>query len=185
MQKLLLWIARGVLTLLMFMSGVGPHDAQSNISNWFELLHLDRAAVATANWTVEPVLIWACAIFIVVSLLPNLMEAASKSGIIPKKIPPSRSRLSISADQALAAYSHAENPGWDGKRKIDYSSANKKGESSLVTFRKAGFPIPELPSDPVERAAIIKSFLDDIFQLVRDGHIGEAKRKAKEIVKRQ
>ena len=117
MGKFTIWLWRALLGVFLFMTGVGPEGAKSNISAWLDRLGLDQAAAATSDFIVDPALLWALALLIAVSFIPNMIEAAGKSGLVPERIPTSR-QLAIAADKALAKYTLAEHPGWDGSRKI-------------------------------------------------------------------
>lgn len=179
MTRYLIWLWRAVLAALMFAAGVGPKDAKSNISAWFELLGLSRASQATEGFFFSDALIWACALLIAISFIPNVIEAAVRTKLIAPKPPPFRSKLAVAADQALAAL-HRRTSWSDGK--ADARRAGYLVDSTFVTFKKAGFVVPEEPDDIKSKLAKAEEYFATLHPLLRSGHTKEAKAKAKELV---
>lgn len=78
MAKIAIWAWRVALALFMFTAGVGPKDAQNNVSAWLDVVGLEAAARATNDFVVDPNLIWACALLIAVSFIPNAIRAVPR-----------------------------------------------------------------------------------------------------------
>jgi hypothetical protein len=88
-------------------------------------------------------------------------------------------QLWYAADKVAAGFTVARNYSLDPDALTD---AIRVGESALVSFRKAGLEVPELSNDANKRGDQLERYFRELLPLLRDGHLREAKNKAKELI---
>ena len=180
MGRFALWLFRFTIGAVMFGAGIGPKDAKSNVSEWLDLFGFDQAALATQDYIVDDGLLWACFFLIVVSFVPNFIEAAGRSGLrVPKRrIDPYSLYRSINRYENLFSTQMAKSK---GQRNI--GQLNLESDATLTTMKKAGIAIPTKFTDSHDQAITTSLFLQQIAKLLENGHIREAKAKSKALAK--
>ena len=161
------------------MLGVGPEDAQSNISAWFELAGLERAAEITSDWAVESALIWACASLVAVSFVPNIIEVLASKGVIRPRQPPQAKLIR----EAQNFQSEVKRIGPTRLHNEDsYYRANLRGDVAMNAFEKKGFNVPKSFGEPSEKTMVIHQYLEELMPLIGAGYVRDARRKSKALI---
>ena len=169
MGKVAVWLWRTVLGAVMFAAGVGPKDVDSNISAWLSLLGMEGAASATQHLVIDSALIWACAVLIAASFLPAVSEKLPRTLTIPFSNEERFSKLLQAARSSKQSISFALT------HEFHMRDAVLEGASALLSFRKAGFTVPNLSDDMKEKAFELTDYFSTMIPLLEAQHWKEAK----------
>lgn len=90
--------------------------------------------------------------------------------------------LIVTGDRYLAMMNALQsNWAWRDHPARDVDDVNQVGVSALITFEKAGFRVPRLPVDPMDRAGELLNYFRSVVPILRGGHIEEARLLAEEM----
>ncbi|WP_305095977.1 hypothetical protein [Croceibacterium aestuarii] len=172
----------------LFISGVGPREAHSNVSHWLDVIGWQSASQATRGLVVHPAIMWACAILLLLSFAPQAGRAFAATGWPAKR--PQRTTPEEEA-RALALKGNTIvrrlNLHWHSmiaaERLDPLGGVISDAISLMITYEKCGLTVPNLSGlEEMERKAMaIMEYFERMTPLLRDGHIDEAREVASHV----
>ncbi len=175
---------RGVLTTLMFAAGVGPEQARSNISHWFDVLGMEDVSAALVPLSIDTTLIISCSVLLAASFLPQL-QLAFLGGDKRKREreKPTQAqhfyRLWNRADSFISRVRHQRGlDWWERQRRSGFNKEESiidianDGMSLLLHYEKHGLPVPKFETNSAEKVVVgLEAYFSDLAALLRDGHV--------------
>ena len=167
----------------MAAAGVGPHEAQSNLSHWLGVAGWDWAANITKDVVVDQKMIIFCFILLALSVVPSIMRAMPDSAFRIARMKEDRGRFYAKRMRVIGeAIRDIRNGKVDAPPEEALEDEIRSGHSLLLLMSDDAYTIPKLEElETSEQQGIaLQEYFKGLRYLLVDGHVSRARSRSKQ-----